>query len=528
MWTCNKCGEKLEDNFDACWKCGTLKEGYLPADEEKSDKITNKVDSIKGSGASLIPWEKRKEIGLLKALWQTAMQVLFKPGKFFNNLIDRDDSSNAFSFYFSFSIVLIIIETIIGLPILVLTKNLPLRLLSSFLPFFIMAIIIIPIGIAIGIYTFSAIMHLFVLLFRGRGGFNGTFNIMAYSSPIIELVSVLSIIFSIASMIFGVFIPLPPIFRTVGAFLGPLILLIGLLWIVIVVVIGYKRIHRFGVIRASCAFLIPVIIVSSIQYAVNKREKEKAPQNLGESLKRLEQAKIKACEAQAKASIMIISVACQTYFTAKEEYPSSLRDLTNTAPPYMASELAGANSLSSAIEGYYYVYEFLDKEHFTLYARPTGADIPSGKVFFIDQSKVLRLDGPSGIPEEKAESLKWDLERLLSHDPRERAGAVLWLGERGDKEAVQPLIKALQDEYLEVKINAAEALGKIKDNSAVDPLIIALRDENENLRSAAARALGKIKDNQAVDSLIMTLSDKNNSVRLASIRALVIFVIRGT
>jgi hypothetical protein len=25
MWQCNKCGEKIEDQFDSCWKCGTPK-----------------------------------------------------------------------------------------------------------------------------------------------------------------------------------------------------------------------------------------------------------------------------------------------------------------------------------------------------------------------------------------------------------------------------------------------------------------------------------------------------------------------
>jgi hypothetical protein len=27
MWQCNKCGEKIEDQFDSCWKCGTPKAG---------------------------------------------------------------------------------------------------------------------------------------------------------------------------------------------------------------------------------------------------------------------------------------------------------------------------------------------------------------------------------------------------------------------------------------------------------------------------------------------------------------------
>jgi hypothetical protein len=27
MWQCKKCGEQIEDSFDACWKCGTSREG---------------------------------------------------------------------------------------------------------------------------------------------------------------------------------------------------------------------------------------------------------------------------------------------------------------------------------------------------------------------------------------------------------------------------------------------------------------------------------------------------------------------
>ena len=25
MWTCSKCGERLEDSFESCWKCSTLR-----------------------------------------------------------------------------------------------------------------------------------------------------------------------------------------------------------------------------------------------------------------------------------------------------------------------------------------------------------------------------------------------------------------------------------------------------------------------------------------------------------------------
>lgn len=35
MWTCKKCKEKNEDNFDACWNCQTLKESSIADKQEK-------------------------------------------------------------------------------------------------------------------------------------------------------------------------------------------------------------------------------------------------------------------------------------------------------------------------------------------------------------------------------------------------------------------------------------------------------------------------------------------------------------
>jgi hypothetical protein len=32
MWHCQKCGEEIEGSFDACWKCGTSRDGAEPAE----------------------------------------------------------------------------------------------------------------------------------------------------------------------------------------------------------------------------------------------------------------------------------------------------------------------------------------------------------------------------------------------------------------------------------------------------------------------------------------------------------------
>ncbi len=34
MWKCAKCGEQIEDGFQACWKCGSGKNGTPPLDQQ--------------------------------------------------------------------------------------------------------------------------------------------------------------------------------------------------------------------------------------------------------------------------------------------------------------------------------------------------------------------------------------------------------------------------------------------------------------------------------------------------------------
>ena len=78
----------------------------------------------------------------------------------------------------------------------------------------------------------------------------------------------------------------------------------------------------------------------------------------------------------------------------------------------------------------------------------------------------------------------------------------------GDKRAVEPLIKALEDKNTRIGSKTASALGEIRDKRAVLPLIKALEDEDENVRYIAAEALGKIGDKRAVEPLTKALEDE--------------------
>jgi hypothetical protein len=104
-------------------------------------------------------------------------------------------------------------------------------------------------------------------------------------------------------------------------------------------------------------------------------------------------------------------------------------------------------------------------------------------------------------------------------DPRYRESALEQLTKIG-KPAVEPLITALKEEDISVRIGAARALREIKDNRALEPLMVALKDGNASVRMWAAEALGEIKDNRTVEALMIAVKDEDPHVRIAAESAL--------
>jgi HEAT repeat protein len=97
--------------------------------------------------------------------------------------------------------------------------------------------------------------------------------------------------------------------------------------------------------------------------------------------------------------------------------------------------------------------------------------------------------------------------------------AAVALGRIGS-EAIEPLLKVLQDVKGPNRDKAAVALGIAKDPRAVPPLIEALADKDARLRREAASALGSLKDERAVAPLIGALSDADEAVPRAAQEAL--------
>ena len=93
----------------------------------------------------------------------------------------------------------------------------------------------------------------------------------------------------------------------------------------------------------------------------------------------------------------------------------------------------------------------------------------------------------------------------------------IWMGGCGNQtseQKVERLIKKLQHENPEVRVNAAEALGSIGEGAkdAVPALIQALQDQNKDVRWNAVEALRRIGSLDTVSALIQVLQDADSDV----------------
>jgi len=160
------------------------------------------------------------------------------------------------------------------------------------------------------------------------------------------------------------------------------------------------------------------------------------------------------------------------------------------------------------------------------------------------------LLGPPNIQKLKQKRNINALVKALTYkkDPNIRKWAADALGELGEKQAVAPLIAALDDQETDVKCSAAAALGKLGDPRAVEPLIKSLEDilvrksaarvlqrlgkvatpgllaalehDNKDVRRYVAEILGNLEDPTAVEPLIKSLGDDDSSVRRSVATAL--------
>ncbi len=188
-----------------------------------------------------VPWENRKETGLLSSLITTWKEVVFKPGTFFSKVDPKGKIKDALLFGIIPVSVSIVVSAIIGILYQVIAKRPPVGMTSNqVVTFNLVFMVVSPLLATIGLFIGSAIYHLFVLLCGGRKGFAATFRVMGYANAI------------------AIFSPIPVV-GPLAAFSLTASLFVGI-YSIILLVKGFKRVHDISTARAIWAVLIPVFL----------------------------------------------------------------------------------------------------------------------------------------------------------------------------------------------------------------------------------------------------------------------------
>nr|MBU1327973.1 prepilin-type N-terminal cleavage/methylation domain-containing protein [Candidatus Omnitrophota bacterium] len=111
-------------------------------------------------------------------------------------------------------------------------------------------------------------------------------------------------------------------------------------------------------------------------------------------------ARHNANEAASIAAIRTISTACESFRSAQTptSYPANLAALSSATPAYIDAGLAGATAAGTARQGYFYTYALVNANQFTCTASPAVSGTTGTRIFFVDESGVIRLNNASGLP----------------------------------------------------------------------------------------------------------------------------------
>ncbi len=109
-------------------------------------------------------------------------------------------------------------------------------------------------------------------------------------------------------------------------------------------------------------------------------------------------ARISANEALAMANLRILNVVCDSYKSSQnpQTYPINMNYLMvpYSTPPYIPERFKYAST--KGVEGYRFSYHFENEESYSVTAMPVKNYVTGSKIFYMDETGVIRLNGPSG------------------------------------------------------------------------------------------------------------------------------------
>jgi len=246
MVTCPQCGY-VQEQTDECIKCGVIISKFL--------KYLEAVKPVEGEGASpgavappvpegpqaqrdigipleepsgSTPWEDMASLGFFTAFFRTAQEVFSTPDIFFRRMPVNHGILNPLLYG--------IIAGYIGALITSFWQYAFSGMFGGGLNFVAVSPVIfhafiLPILIIIVLFVGSIIIHISVMMFGGKGGFEATFRVLSFSNTI-QLVSII------------------PLF---GA-------LFTLIYYPVLIIVGLKETHRITMGRSALAVFVSLII----------------------------------------------------------------------------------------------------------------------------------------------------------------------------------------------------------------------------------------------------------------------------
>lgn len=156
----------------------------------------------------------------------------------------------------------------------------------------------------------------------------------------------------------------------------------------------------------------------------------------------------------------------------------------------------------------------------------SAADWVAAKAFadvLNDEQPELRMAAATGLGRVGDPSVTAGLvKRLGDSDPRVRSRSAVACGRIGDPRAVEPLEKRLlNDQSIQVRRDAAEALGEIGTEGAMGVLIDGAEDPNESVRRVVADSLGEFGSVAPVGTLVDFLKDDSEAIRRTAMFSMV-------
>ncbi len=199
-------------------------------------------DFERGVGRTSSPWERRKEYGVWASTGRTTKGILFSPKKFFRHTAIEGglkeplafglltvSAGMMFEIFWQFLLFGETGDTLSDLLATLLGANAAILLflgITALCPLFLLITIIVA----------SAILHVLLALVRGgKSGFQATFRVVSFAQ---------------SAQLWGL-IPI------VGS-------LIGLLWLMVVLIIGLREIHETSYLKVAVAFAIALALLLAL------------------------------------------------------------------------------------------------------------------------------------------------------------------------------------------------------------------------------------------------------------------------